>query len=160
MQIKTPNQRLSVCLQLFLIILLYQFQSKNCKKERKKYVTRARQLRHVGEKRWSFDKGIHCCYAPNTPVFLFCALLLLLASFSWSTALSRWMCFVNVDFCQVSFCHSWSKRKNCLWVAAMQVPSKNIPKLIHFKYSYYHYCWNVYYFVSSVTITLSTHQLG
>ena len=53
-------------------------------------------------------------------VFLFCALLM--AYSSWSTALSRWMQFVNVDFCQVTFCVlSQSKDKEYLWVAAMQI---------------------------------------
>ena len=53
-------------------------------------------------------------------VFLFCALLM--AYSRWSTALSRWMQFVNVDFCQVSFSVlSPSKAKEYLWVADMQI---------------------------------------
>lgn len=60
-------------------------------------------------------------------VLSFCALLVVYSS--WSSALSRWMQFVSVDFCQVSFYELSSSKKD---VFEMQLCKFKMQQQINF----------------------------
>lgn len=111
-----------------LIILLYPFQ--------RQYWKTKRMSQELGNcDTWERNAGasmkvfIVVKHQPCLFVFSFCALLMPYSV--WSIALNRWIQFVNVDFCQVSFCLlSPSKEKKHLWVAAVRIHTTK-PQHIH-----------------------------
>lgn len=117
-QIKIPNQSLSICLQVFWSFLLCHFQ-RQCWKQN---VSPERGNGDTWERKDRASMKAFIVVKHQTRLFVFTFPTLLVAHSSTSTALSRWMQFVNVDFCQICFCVlSPSKGRKHRWVAAAQI---------------------------------------